>query len=734
VPLTVPVIIAVLITYGSLFPFDFVAPASFRTALAALLADRVFWTSLSDVVGNVALFVPFGVTTVWWTTKHMSRPNAILFTALAGLTLAFVVQVVQIFVPERSAAMADVVWNGVGMLLGAVIGLIAEKSVLARGRHVETPNLVALGLLAIWIVTELAPLVPALDFVGLKNSLKPLLLNPRLDPAAAGYTAAQVLLVARLIVALVGARRGTPVLALGLGTVLVGKLFIEDQTLDLSTVVGFTIGAAVWWAWISRLDRPMASRTVLFLLLLAYTVQELSPFTLRASPSSFSWIPFATSLEGSMLTNSRALTASAFSLAGCVWLIGDIGWRVWAASVPLACCVFLLEWTQRWITGRTASITDPLVVLSAAWFMGRAAPQRAMDVRTVEAAAPVVRPPSPPVRTTGLLAPAITATVTVVGIVMAIRLILRLPGVPYNVSELFLDRGSALVIFAVALLWMGGGPMLLAHWLAGSRRPYFVLPAGAVIAAMISRTLLKYSVTYESLDDILGSSDLFSQVTRENMWGDFWRRAFLATNAPDLVEYFERRGRYMALYSPLLICLAFALVPIARTYRRRTATRWPQLLGLGLVTIAWLWISKIIIFDWADTDNLTELVAAHGPLNLGGGLFLYLLVALMAANVALLLRAAERATWLAAAVVFSIAAIPLGWFLLGAGLEQHVDKYGLVFSGTQFLLGPDRQHSLTEAMLFMRWAVVQTGGVAVMFVGAWIAHAVVRRFIAPQTG
>jgi hypothetical protein len=733
VPLTVPVIIAVLITYGSLFPFDFVAPANFRTALVTLLADRLFWTSLSDVLGNVALFVPLGVTTVWWATRHMSRTNAILFTAFGGLTVAFVVQVVQIFVPERSAAMADVVWNGVGMFLGAVVGLIAERSVLARGRHVETPNLVALGLLVLWIVTELAPLVPALDFVGLKNSLKPLLLNPQLDLTVAGYAAAQVVLVARLIVALVGARRGTPVLVLGLGTVLLGKLFIEDQTLDLSTVVGFTVGAAVWWAWISRLERPTASRTLLFLLLLAYSVQELSPFTLRASPSSFSWIPFATSLEGSMLANSRALTASAFSLAGCVWLIGDIGGRGWAASVPLACWVFLLEWTQRWITGRTASITDPLLVLSAAWFMGRTAPQRAIDMRTVEAAAPVVRPSSPPVRTTSMTAPAITAAVTVVGIVMAIRTILRLPGVPYNVSELFLDRRSALVIFAVALLWMGAGPMLLAHWLAGSRRPYFALPAGAVIAAMVSRTLLKYSVTYESLDDILGSSNLFSQVTRENLWGEFWRRAFLAANVPDLVEFFERRGRYLALYSPLLICLAFALVPIARAFRRRTATGGPQLLGLAAVTIAWLWISKIIIFDWADTDNLTELVAAHGPLNLGGGLFLYLLVVLMAANVALLIRAADRGTWLAA-IVFSIAAIPLGWFLLGAGLEQHVDKYGLVFSGTQFLLGPDRQHSLSEAILFMRWAVVQTGGVAMMFVGAWIAHAVVRHFIAAQTG
>jgi hypothetical protein len=314
----------------------------------------------------------------------------------------------------------------------------------------------------------------------------------------------------------------------------------------------------------------------------------------------------------------------------------------------------------------------------------------------------------------------------IAAVVTAIRMILRLPGLPYNVSELFLDHGRvlALAIFALALLWVGAGPMLLAHWLARSRRRYIVLPVGTIIVAMVSRTLLKYSVTYESLDDILGTNNLFWQVTVGHMWGEFWRHAFQVTNAPDLVSYFERRIRYIALYSPLVVCLALAMIPSAKARGRQIATSWPQFLWLAASAVAWLWLSKIVMINWAATDNLTELIAQKGPFDLGGGPFLYLLVVLMATNVALLIGAADNLAWWRwlAAIAFSIFAIPVGWALLGAGLEQHIEKYGLVFSGTQFLLGPDRQHSLSGLALFLRWTVVQGGGAIVIFIGAWVAH------------
>jgi hypothetical protein len=200
------------------------------------------------------------------------------------------------------------------------------------------------------------------------------------------------------------------------------------------------------------------------------------------------------------------------------------------------------------------------------------------------------------------------------------------------------------------------------------------------------------------------------------------RRVFLATNAPYFVEYMERRLRYMALYSPLVVCLAVAMIPIARSDRARSAKSGVWYASLLASAIAWLWLGKIVTIDWAGTDNLTELIASAGPFGLGGGPFLYALVILMAASVALLVTATDWWTR-CLAVFFAVAGIPLGWLLQRAGLERHIEKYGTVFSGTQFLLGPDRQHTLTESALFLWWVLVYGGAVTVMFVGVWLGRA-----------
>jgi hypothetical protein len=316
----------------------------------------------------------------------------------------------------------------------------------------------------------------------------------------------------------------------------------------------------------------------------------------------------------------------------------------------------------------------------------------------------------------------------VVAIAAAIKAVLRIPGIPYNVAELFLDDGSslALVIFALALLWLGAGPAALALWLLRTRRPYLVLPVGLLLVALVSRTLLKYSVTYESLDDILGTSNLFERVTQANVWGDFWRHAFLSTNMPNLVEFFERRVRYLGLYSPFAVGLTACLVPLEPVIASKQLRHRGAMVLTGIVAAALVWLCKCIVVDWAATDNLTELIAGQGPFGLSGLPYLALIVIVLAFNVAVIVVAVEGRAPLTVALACVIASIPINWVLLRLGLEQHIAKYGLVFTGQQFLLGPDRQHALGHGMLFARWAVVQVGVVAITAAGAWIARAFLR--------
>lgn len=323
-------------------------------------------------------------------------------------------------------------------------------------------------------------------------------------------------------------------------------------------------------------------------------------------------------------------------------------------------------------------------------------------------------------------APILLLAAVIAATVLVLKALLRLPGIPYNVSELFLDNGSAwrLSIFAVALLWIGAGPLLAARWLRRSHWPFLVLPVAMIMVAMISRTLLKYSVTYESLDDILGTNILYSRITDDHIWGEFWRQTVLSTHAADFVSYVERRVRFIALYSPLAVCLTLAF--LAQSNKHQSRFSRTQVAALAVAATAWVWISITIVFTWAATDNLTELVSDAGPFGLGGRFYLLLLVMLISANVAALLSAEDSWRRWSMAIVFVVAAIPLGWLLLSLGLEQDIQKYGLVFSGTQFLLGTNRQHTLSQVALFARWTAVQTAAVAVMFAGAGIVARLTR--------
>jgi hypothetical protein len=337
-------------------------------------------------------------------------------------------------------------------------------------------------------------------------------------------------------------------------------------------------------------------------------------------------------------------------------------------------------------------------------------------------------------RRSSYAAPLVVLAVTVVAFVAAIKFVLRLPGIPYNVSELFLDGASvmSLSFFALALLWIGAGGMIVALLVANSRRPYVVLPIALIVVSLVSKMLISRGVTYESLDDILGTNNVFDLVTRHDIWGEWWRSAFLRLGV-DAVDFVERRVRYCALYSAPLLAIACALFPRATTTLSRSMSRAAILATIAIGAV-WLWLCGTIVLTWAATDNLTELIAAP--------LFLFAVVIVTAFNVEVVLRAHRSVISGLLTVATSGASLVATWFLLNAGLEQHVHKYSFVFSGTQFLLGPDRQHGLSAAMLFARWAVVYAGAVGVIVVGAWIAETIVfsvratwersRRSVAPE--
>lgn len=712
-------VIALLITYGSIYPGNFTDAGP--DALAEFLADRKWVTSLGDLLGNTALFAPFGFIGGWITANARDRNYRLILLLASGFTLSFILQILQIWLPTRSAAMADVVWNMVGMLGGLGLSLIARRyawSWLTTLPSLGPQTIVPVTLILLWLFSELLPLVPALDWQQFKDAVKPLQVFDFSFPAA--WLHAAGLLTIATLVNLITAR---PIIWLTTIVlfVLAGKIVIIDQVLDTPTTTGLLTGYLVSLVLLQNQPRIMPM-VAFWSLWSAWTLHALTPFVYMPG-GAFSLLPFATMLEGSMRTNATALTLSLFIYSALLWLAAHLGGNFRGIFLGLLVWSILIELTQMALLGRTADITEPLLIGLIAWvFMELKRIESRYPVRypAFRAAAPATATPprgqSAYIRSKPNLHDWPPLILIIVATTGTFWLILRLPGIPYNLKELFLFDGNPLfiLIFVLALLWIGLGAAWVSDKQLSSKRPYISLPSWAFLASLISIGLLSISVTQESIADIAGSNNLYWFVTNRDIWGESWRHIFEWVG-PTFVSTLERPVRYTALYMPLLI---FLVIILCLLHLHSQGKLHPKR-GLVLITSAlpWLWLAKGIAFDWSSTDNLNELIAREGALGMGGGFYLYLLLFVLCLNAVIFSRAIGHGTHLIYAMLLSAMLLPVGWWLLTLGLEPEVQKYSHTFSGAQFLLGPDRKQLLSEMELFMRWCLVQGGFILIVGTG-----------------
>jgi hypothetical protein len=724
------VVIAALISYGSLYPLHFTVPDLHAEAWRKLFGDWSMWTSRGDVLGNVALFVPFGCAGVLTLAMQASLSIRIVAILLISFFLALVLQVAQIYVPERTASLADIFWNLVGSGVGIVAGVLMGNQPYAQWRRARTENVVPQTLIALWLFAELLPFVPSLDLQSIKNSVHAFL-HPTIAPEQLVFHAAGALIAAWALTAIVREAHLRWWVLVVAAVVIVGKIIIVSCTLDVSTLLGLALGFGGWWL-MRRWQEPKRSTALLITLLVAYAFGALMPFELRESPEPFNLIPFAGLLRGSMLLNSKALAANLYLYAGILGLIRMNGNSAVPSSIALAILVAIFETLQTYLIGRTPDITEPLLVLLVGQvlrFAPLAGAQRPKPVPPAQPIAPTERHSTHRGNLSSvdfnLLGWSLRLVLVCVSMALAFASVLRLPNVPYNVAELFLGNGAFpfLVIFALALLWTGAGAHLVGHYIAQSARPYLALPLLAFGAGVASLLLLCASVTQESIGDISGSNNLHWFVVNKDIWGAWARNLFLHIPV-SVVEFVERPVRFATLYGPLVTFLALMFGVIEMREQGRLDAR--RVLPLALSAMLWLWLCKGIAFDWSSTDNLNELIARDGPWGWGGGGYLYALLAMICVNAVILTRMPLTFAWGAAAVSITLAMVPAGWWLLTQGLEQHVEKYGQVFSGQQFLLGPDRKHLLSQEVLFLRWSVLQLAGILVIAIGARIAQPLIR--------
>jgi VanZ family protein len=341
--------IAVLILYGSFYPFGFYAHHDPRGALGVLLKSGFRPASRDDVVANILLYFPFGFFALYALGRRIGP--AVAAATAAGFALSLVVELGQFYDTGRVQELSDIWSNTLGAFLGAAAAAAAR-------RRVSSPFLAV--LLACWLGDRWYPALPSLPAVR----VGPLLVVssiPALDLFRffAAWLAVGLMLESLFQETRPGISRSRAALpALLLVSLLARALAVDVEPAEIA---GGVLAALAWSGVLWRLPARSAAAAALFATLVA--LAALAPFHFSAAPRAFGWVPFRSFLEAGSSVAIRSFFDKAFLYGGMLWLLARCGFSAgWAAALGAA-LVFCLRLIQVYLPGRSAEITDTILLL-----------------------------------------------------------------------------------------------------------------------------------------------------------------------------------------------------------------------------------------------------------------------------------------------------------------------------------------------------------------------------------
>ena len=441
--------------------------------------------------------------------------------------------------------------------------------------------------------------------------------------------------------------------------------------------------------------------------------------------TGFSWVPFSGFLEGSMYENSKVIFYKIFLYGSLLWLVKESFRTIKFKTLYCFSLICTIEILQIFMASHNAEITDGLLILLLSCVIRIPKGYRLTSIEHHQTSLNETETMSENAISEAHLSSSHEISIvqlnksmkhliiSIVVITIAISVLLRAPGIPYNVRELFLLDGMFITIipFALFILWFGMSiPLIVSKLMASNDRHFIKFPGWVFLSGLISYLLLKLSVSSETMGDITGSSNTFWFVTHKEIWGDFGLLLASVINWPPIWNVIEQVVRFLALFSPVtfMLCIVYISFETIKKYKITDFISKFKLLSktLSLYTLyamPWFLLCKYIAFDKSSTDNLNELIATNGFYGMGGGAYLSFLFILLTSNAVTLTQSFNRKIIM---IVLTLCASIFGWFLFNWALEPEVHKYGNIFSGVDFLLGPDRKNLLSKETLFFRWFIL----------------------------
>jgi hypothetical protein len=263
--------------------------------------------------------------------------------------------------------MADVYANAAGTGLGAIAGALLFHEQRRSLAVTLNRRPFVLLLLTSWVAYRMTPFVPTIDLHKYWMALKPLVISPALPPLDLYRHAVITLALAILLETLLGPMRSRIASLLLVAAVLAARVLILDTVLSPAEVAGGAVGSAVYSSLLWRLR--VRSQLIAGLFAGVVVIQALEPFHFSTTPHSFKWTPFLGFMHGSVEVNIRSLFEKVFSYGALVWLVTRAGCKFRLAVGLTGGLALCLRLSQVFLPGRSADITDVIVLLMLAAVM-----------------------------------------------------------------------------------------------------------------------------------------------------------------------------------------------------------------------------------------------------------------------------------------------------------------------------------------------------------------------------
>jgi len=365
--------------------------------------------SIPDIVSNILLFIPFGGLVAGARLKVPIARSLCVNAALAGglgLIFGLTIEAGQVFAPDRTCSLIDVMCNTLGAMVGGLFGSLIYRSGSNRSTEKilriirERPATALLTLLVFMLIADaFYPFEPTLDVSTVWENLKRIqclsfshglghfLSSPIVEEFFA-FTAVGYLMYRSLFSS--NPALPTALSAWTLTTLFVillegGKIFFVGRVPNVGNLLMGTMGAMLGVLLVPLIMTISIIRKYRFeffigLVLLLIIYSEIIPFSwagswdvVLARASEMEWLPIKSYFKAD-------LSSVLFDLGKKILLFGSLGFTIFARSnsisapfrkwIPVLWGLgigLVFETFQLLLVLRTPSITDVLVFAASTW-------------------------------------------------------------------------------------------------------------------------------------------------------------------------------------------------------------------------------------------------------------------------------------------------------------------------------------------------------------------------------